>query len=124
MANSLGTLLQNGGKVRWRCETGHGGDVDLLAMIAERGEDHDLTDTYPPCPECPGVLTFTDGNSMWPRDLTRMKVNSPEWWAHTQGRRHALEAAGYRVQMGKWVGSETEKGPAALLGGRQGQWQG
>ena len=110
--STLGYLSANGGKVRWRCETGHAGDIDLQAMIAERSEDYDLADTYPPCPECPGVVTFTDGNSSWPRDLTRMKVNSVEWWTHTQRRRHALEAAGWRVRMGKWVGPETQKAPS------------
>jgi hypothetical protein len=111
MANSLGALLANGGKVRWRCETSHGGPVDLRAMIAERGEGYDPTDTFPPCPECPGVLAFTYGNSLWPRDLTRMKVNSREWWTHTQTRRLVLEAAGYRVRIGKWQAPETKMAP-------------
>lgn len=103
----MGYLTANGGKVRWRCETGHAGPVDLQAMIAKHGEDYDLTDTYPPCRECPGVMTFNDCNSMWPRELTQMKVNSAEWWAHTQKQRQKLEAAGWRVRMGKWIGPET-----------------
>ncbi|ADK99366.1 hypothetical protein [Brevundimonas subvibrioides] len=114
--STLGYLAANGGKVRWRCDTGHGGKVDLSAMIADRGEDHDLADTWPPCPLCPGVITFTDGNSLWPRDLTRLKVNSAEWWAHTQTWRLALEAAGWRVRMGKWIGPETAKAPAPATG--------
>lgn len=106
MANTVGELQANGGKVRWSCDTGHhAGDVDLVPIIERLGADYDLTDRWPPCriPGCPGLVQFIDGNSMWPRHLTRLKVNAPDWFAFTDRRRRELEALGFKVRGGKWV---------------------
>lgn len=83
----------------------HHGDVDLGPIIDRFGVDYDLSDRWPPCKVagCPGVVEFIDSNSMWPRHLTRMRVNDPAWWAHTQGRRAELEAVGWRIRGGKWI---------------------
>lgn len=111
---TAGYLLANGGRVRWRCDTGHHhGDVDLGPIIERLGRDYDLSDRWPPCrvSGCPGIVEFIDGNSMWPRKLTRLSVNSPDWHAFHDRRRAELEAEGYRVEMGKWVSPDTKKPP-------------
>lgn len=112
---TISRMIERRAKIRWRCDIdpAHRGDVDLNRVAEAKGGDYSIVNRRPRCriPGCPGVVIFEDFGGSWARQVETIQQSSPEWWAENDRRRAELESLGFRMEMGKWVASETTKAP-------------
>lgn len=111
MADTISDLIRRKAHVRWFCELECYGDLYLEKVRARLGPDASLDNRRPPCPApgCVGRVRFKDISRPFPISLDTISDRSGEYWAYQSARYAELEAAGCRLEMGRWLPPDAEK---------------